>query len=249
MLEQPCPQLYPPSVGVEAQRLHEEYRERVVRGPPHRALAQLGEYARRRGIARALKDEPPRRAKDRLRQPARQLWNLARVRARVQATLNHLPLIGCIAALPNVRARRRERAPPRFQSDQGDRSHIEGVRRRGADAQECRRSTGAGFCWASLVSNGPEPQRSLVPASGNQGLAASPRSGTKSGTPASRGEAALRLRGPMASIVAQADLPPEDETWKAEVKKPPRDNRYQTEDVTLTKGRPRHSRRARPRPL
>ena len=29
----------------------------------------------------------------------------------------------------------------------------------------------------------------------------------------------------------------EDEAWKAEVKKPPRDNRYQTEDVTLTKGR------------
>ena len=39
----------------------------------------------------------------------------------------------------------------------------------------------------------------------------------------------------MASIVAKPDLPPEDETWKAEVKKPPRDNRYQTEDVTLTK--------------
>ena len=136
MLEQPCPQLYPPSSRCGGAT---SPRERVVRGPPHRALAQLGEYARRRGIARALKDEPPRRAKDRLRQPARQLWNLARVRARVQATLNHLPLIGCIAALPNVRARRRERAPPRFQSDQGDRSHIEGVRRRGADAQECRR--------------------------------------------------------------------------------------------------------------
>lgn len=28
----------------------------------------------------------------------------------------------------------------------------------------------------------------------------------------------------------------EEESWKAEVNKPPRDNRYQTEDVTLTKG-------------
>ena len=72
--------------------------------------------------------------------------------------------------------------------------------------------------------------------------------GHEGGHPASGGEAALRLRGPMASIVAQADLPPEDETWKAEVKKPPRDNAYQTEE-DATKGRPRHSRRARPRPL
>ena len=54
----------------------------------------------------------------------------------------------------------------------------------------------------------------------------------------------------MASIVAQADLPPEDESWKAEVKKPPRDNRYQTEDVTLTKGRPQALlARASPPPL
>ena len=42
----------------------------------------------------------------------------------------------------------------------------------------------------------------------------------------------------MAAPPVSVTQPDDDESWKAEVKKiAPRDNRYQTEDVTLTKGR------------
>ena len=43
----------------------------------------------------------------------------------------------------------------------------------------------------------------------------------------------------MATISTPVEAPKYDdeESWKNEVNKPARDNRYQTEDVTLTKGR------------